>query len=96
MARARSLFDADLLPEAFRFDDDFLQPREEADLVRRFQDTGFHEMRMHGVAARRRILQYGWRYTFESASVTEGEPLPDFLLPLRDRAAAFAGLARPR
>ena len=91
MARARSLFDADLLPEAFRIQEDFLLPAEEADLVARFQRLEFQEMRMRGVAARRRILQYGWRYTFESASLSEGEPLPDFLLPIRDRAAVFAG-----
>jgi len=34
----------------------------------------------------------GWRYDFEDASFTPAEPLPDWLLPLRDRAAAFARL----
>jgi alkylated DNA repair dioxygenase AlkB len=92
MARARSLFDDNSLPEGFRVEEDFLQHAEEADLVRRFEGLEFHEMRMRGVAARRRILQYGWRYSFESVSLTEGEPLPDFLVPLRDRAATFAGL----
>jgi alkylated DNA repair dioxygenase AlkB len=92
MPRAQPLFDTLELPEGFRVEQDFLPPAEEADLIERFRTLEFHEMRMRGVAARRRIIQYGWRYSFESVRVSEGEPLPDFLLPVRDRAAAFAGL----
>ncbi|MEP6915886.1 MAG: alpha-ketoglutarate-dependent dioxygenase AlkB [Acidobacteriota bacterium] len=93
MAVPQPLFDTFVPPEGFRAQPEFLQPAEETDLAERFQALEFHEMRMRGVTARRRILQYGWRYGFESVRVTEGEPLPDFLFPVRDRAAAFAGLA---
>src|ERR1044072_3598269 len=35
----------------------------------------------------------GWRYDFNQARVERAPPIPDFLLPLRERAAGFAGLA---
>ncbi len=52
----------------------------------------FHELRMRGVTARRRVIQYGWKYSFETFKMTEGPPLPDFLVPIRDRAAVVADL----
>jgi len=46
---------------------------------------------MHGVVARRRVLHYGWNYSFETFRATPGPPIPEFLLSLRDRLAGFAG-----
>ena len=36
---------------------------------------------------------YGWNYDFEHARFAPAEPMPDWLLDLRGRAAEFAGLA---
>ncbi len=47
-------------------------------------------MKMRGVVARRRVIHYGVKYSFETFKASEGPPIPDFLLPLRERAAAFA------
>lgn len=90
MLRSRALFDAHVLPEGFRLEEHFLTVEEEADLVDRFRAMEFHDVRMRGVTARRRVIQYGWKYSFETFRMTEGPPLPDFLVPIRDRAAAFA------
>ncbi len=87
------LFVDEAAPEGFSYSEDFLTPSEERELAARFASMDFHEMRMRGVAARRRIIDYGWKYSFESFRATEGPPIPDFLLPIRARAAAFAGLA---
>jgi alkylated DNA repair protein (DNA oxidative demethylase) len=92
MARSRSLFDAATLPEGFLLREAFLEPDDERALVERVRSLEFHEVRMRGVTARRRVVQYGWRYSFESFKVSEGPPLPDFLIPVRNRAAAFRGL----
>lgn len=86
------LFGDETAPEGFLYADDFLTPEEEAALAGRFASMEFHEMRMRGVAARRRIVDYGLKYSFETFKATEGPPIPDFLLPIRDRAAAFAGV----
>jgi alkylated DNA repair dioxygenase AlkB len=84
------LFDAAALPEGFQHQDEFLDPSEEAELLGRLQRLEFHEVRMRGVAARRRVVQYGWKYSFESFRMTAGPELPSYLIPLRDRAADFA------
>ena len=86
------LFAEEPVPEGFRNADEFLSSLEEQELAERFRAMEFREMRMRGVAARRRIIDYGWKYSFESFRTTEGPPLPDFLEPVRDRAAAFAGV----
>jgi alkylated DNA repair dioxygenase AlkB len=82
-----------VLPEGFRHQEEFLSADEAEALVERFRTLEFHEVRMRGVTARRRVIQYGWKYSFESFRMTEGPRLPEYLVPLRDRAASFAGLA---
>lgn len=86
------LFDEIALPQGLRHAEAFLQPEEESALVSRFAGLDFHEVRMRGVVARRRVVQYGWKYSFETFRMTEGPALPDFLIPVRDRAALFANL----
>src|SRR5205814_8176353 len=39
------------------------------------------------------LFRSGWRYDFDDASFRPAGPLPDWLLPLREKAAAFAGFA---
>ena len=83
-------------PEGLRHADGFLTPDEEAALLARFATLEFREMTMRGVTARRRVIQYGWHYSFESFRMTESDPIPEFLYPVRERAAAFAGLEPAR
>ncbi|MCC2642215.1 MAG: tobX [Nitrospira sp.] len=47
---------------------------------------------MHGVVAKRRVLHFGWLYGYESWQLTAGLPVPDWLLPLRDRVGALIGV----
>ena len=49
--------------------------------------------RFQGWTGIRLTASFGWRYDFDDASFAPADPLPDFLIPLRERAAAFAGLA---
>ena len=50
-------------------------------------------MQMRGQVARRRTAHFGWVYGYESWRIEPGPPLPDFLLPLRERVGALAGIA---
>ena len=90
--RMPGLFDDDVAPEGFRHAPGFLGIDEEADLLSRFAGLTFREMKMRGVTARRRVIQYGWHYSFESFRMTEAAPIPEFLYPVRERAATFAGV----
>ena len=80
-----------ILPDGFLYRSDFISPAEEKELAAAIQQLAFEEIRMHGVIAKRRTVQFGQRYGFETFKLTEAPPLPDFLLPLRERAAEFAG-----
>ncbi len=94
MARRQpALFDTTpVLPDGFRYELDFLTVREEQQLLADIATVTFGEMRMRGVAARRRVAHYGWNYSFQSFRISPGPELPRFLLPVRARAALFAGV----
>jgi alkylated DNA repair protein (DNA oxidative demethylase) len=48
---------------------------------------------MRGVAARRRVVHYGWHYSFDTFRATPGPPIPEFLFGLRGRLAEFVSVA---
>jgi alkylated DNA repair protein (DNA oxidative demethylase) len=79
-------------PEGFRYQIDFLDPVEENDLLARIRELEFGEVRMRGVAARRRTAQFGWRYSFETFKLTPGAAPPEYLRALQRRAEVFSGL----
>ena len=93
MARQGSFLESGPVIEGFKLDEQFITADEELALLERFRALEFHEMKMRGVVARRRVLHYGVHYSFETFRASPGPPIPDFLLPLRERAAAFADLA---
>ncbi len=49
--------------------------------------------RFQGWTGKRLTASFGWRYDYDDRSFAPTEPIPDFLLPLRERAGAFAGVA---
>jgi len=86
------LFDAPLI-EGLRYEDEVIGRKEEQALLDRLGALELAPFRFHGWLGNRRTQNFGWRYDFDDASFTPGEPIPDWLLPIRERAAAFARLA---
>ena len=82
----------DALPEGFVHRPDFLTVDEEQALLATIRGLVFHDMKMRGVVAKRRVIHYGLNYSFETFKATQGPPIPDFLLPVRERAAPLAGV----
>jgi alkylated DNA repair dioxygenase AlkB len=80
-------------PEGFRYQAEVLPPDEERALVEQIRELPLKEFEFHGYVGKRRVLSYGWHYDFGERTLRETDAIPDFLLPLRERAAAFAGLA---
>ena len=87
---------APALPEGFRYAPDVVPPEDERALLPLLRALPFREFEFHGYTGRRRTVSYGWRYDFAQEALHPAEAVPDFLLPLRERAAAFAGLAPER
>lgn len=83
--------DAPVIP-GFSQAGEFISPDEEEQLIARIDGVELPPFRFQGWLGKRRTASFGWRYDFDDASFEPADPIPDWLLPLRDRAAAFAGL----
>jgi len=80
---------AGTLPEGFVYRPDFITMDEERALLEGIAELPLEDVRMHGVTARRRVKHFGWIYGYDSWEIEPGPPVPPFLLPLRERAAAW-------
>jgi alkylated DNA repair dioxygenase AlkB len=79
-------------PAGFRYALEFISRAEERRLIEHLQRLDFKPFDFHGFLGKRRVVSFGWRYDFNGGGLTKTDDMPDFLLPLRERAAAFAGL----
>ena len=79
-------------PEGFRYSPDLISDVEERGIVHELQALPFKEFEFHGFVGKRRVVSFGWRYDFNGGGLQKTEDMPAFLLPLRERAAAFAGI----
>src|SRR5689334_7976081 len=75
------------LPEGMSIEPAFLSPADERDLLSHLQSLPFREARFREWTARRRVVSYGVRYDFTNHSLQPADPIPPFLLPLRDGVA---------
>jgi alkylated DNA repair dioxygenase AlkB len=82
--------DVPALPAGFRYQPDLIGAKDEAQLVAALDPLPFEPFDFHGRLARREVIGFGYRYDYASRTVKAVEPIPAFLLPLREAAAAFA------
>jgi alkylated DNA repair protein (DNA oxidative demethylase) len=85
------LFDTPLIP-GLRYRADLITPAEERALLDHIAAVPVSPFRFQGWEGKRQTASFGWHYDFEDASFGPTEPIPDYLLILRDRVADFAGL----
>jgi DNA oxidative demethylase len=65
---------------------------EEQALIASIDAAKLSPFRFHGWLGKRRTASFGWNYDFETARFAPAEPIPDWLLQVRERAARFACL----
>ena len=80
------------VPAGFFYQPELVTLAEERQLVTEIERLDFKRVEMHGGVARRRVAHFGWSYGYYSRRTKPGEPLPAFLLSLRERAAGWAHL----
>lgn len=86
-----SLFDTPpQLPDGFRHYAELITAEEEQALIGEFEALAFQAFEFQGFLARRQVVSFGLRYDFNGGGLGRTAPLPDFLRPLRERAAGFA------
>jgi alkylated DNA repair dioxygenase AlkB len=69
-------------------------PAEEAALIAGIDAAGLAPFRYkQGWTGKRLTASFGWSYDFDTGGLDPTQALPAWLLPLRERAARFAGVA---
>ena len=81
------------LPAGLRYRTDLISATEEREFVRQLGALPFQAFEFQGYLGKRRVISFRWRYDFNRMQIQRTEDIPSFLLGLRERAAAFAGLA---
>src|SRR6476661_9166514 len=84
------LFDAPLI-DGLKYDEAVIGAVEERALIDRLSALELAPFRFHGWLGNRKTQSFGWRYDFDDASFAPAAPIPDWLDPAREMAAAFAG-----
>src|SRR3954452_11350830 len=79
-------------PEGRSLRGELLTADEEAALAERLAGLRFDPIVIHGQAARGTGRHYGLGYDYEPRPPQPGEPVPDWLGPVRARAAGLAGV----
>lgn len=85
------LFGAPLLP-GLRTVANLVTAAEEAALTSAINRTDLTPFRFQGWKGKRLTFSFGWNYDFDTQQVARAAPIPEWLLPVRARMAAFAGL----
>jgi alkylated DNA repair dioxygenase AlkB len=79
--------------EGFRYQQALISPTAEDALVALLRELPFREFEFHGYLGKRRVVSFGWQYDFSGGgALRKADDIPEFLLPLRKRAASFAEL----
>ena len=84
---------APALPPGLRHWDEAVPREEERALLEACAALDFAAFAFHGHLGRRRVVSFGRAYDFEREALRDAPPIPPFLLALRGRVAALAGLA---
>ncbi|HZG10274.1 MAG TPA: alpha-ketoglutarate-dependent dioxygenase AlkB [Allosphingosinicella sp.] len=80
------------LPEGLAYAPALIDEAEEQALVADLAQLPFRAFEFQGYLGHRRTISFGWHYAFDGSGLGETEPMPDWLVPVRGRAAAWAGL----
>ncbi len=82
-----------LAPPGLQFREDFVTETEAEALRMQLETLEFTPFEYLGWSGFREIASFGWRYDYGQSRFEPAPPIPEFLEPLRVRAATLAGIA---
>ena len=85
------LFNTQVLP-GLSATSDLVTDAEERALITAINATSLTPFRFQGWEGKRLTVSFGWSYDFDTHKAARAEPMPGWLLPMRTRMAAFAGV----
>ena len=77
-------------PPGLLYVEDFLSGEEEQSLLAFTRTLSFNEFVMRGVTAKRRVVYYGWSYSYSRTRGGPAPPIPDEFAVLRERIGFVA------
>lgn len=86
-----ALFDAPPLA-GLRQVEDIVTPAEEQRLIELIDRVDLSPFQFHGWLGKRLTASFGWRYDFDDAGLQSADPIPNWLIPLRQKSALILGL----
>src|SRR5215203_7268324 len=81
-----------VLPAGFKYQPDLISKEAERALADKIAGLPLKEFEFQGFLGKRRIVSFGWSYDFNRGGLQKTEDMPAFLLPVRNKAAAFSGM----
>jgi len=87
----RAYITTQIAPAGFEYRPGFISCSEADSLAKRLLQLPFIPSVMRGQPTRRKMHHFGWNYGPQQRNLTPApDPIPDWLLPLRDRCAEWA------
>jgi alkylated DNA repair dioxygenase AlkB len=83
-------------PQGFHYTDEIIPKDQERALVTRLEELPFEQFQFQGFLGKRRVVSFGWRYDFNTQELQRANEIPDFLVELRNSAAAYSGIDSAR
>lgn len=83
---------AEPLIDGLDYREEFITLTEHDRLVEKLAAEDLTPFRFHGWLGNRKTKTYGWRYDFDDASFAPAEAIPNWLIPLREKAAVLASV----
>jgi len=93
MSRAQASLFPQVLPQGMTYRAEFIDPDEERALLEHIRASPLREAQYRQYTARRRTVNFGLSYDFTHQKANVAPPIPEFLAPLRARAAQWADVA---
>ncbi len=81
------------MPEGFAYRPALISEEEESALIGEIAALDFQPFEFRGYLGSRRVVSFGWRYDFSDSKLKRADEFPAYLLPVRERAALFAGIS---
>lgn len=85
------LFNLGIVP-GLKLVEEIISASEERDLIACIDATNLSPFRFQQWTGKRLTRSYGWSYDFQTRAFELTEPIPDWLLPMKAKAATFGGL----
>jgi alkylated DNA repair dioxygenase AlkB len=96
MSQAELFADESALPNGLRYLPGFLSSEQESALLEGIAGLDMREAQYKEFTAKRRVASFGAGYDFSENELTPAPTMATFLLPLREKVAAWAGIEADR